>query len=95
MKFSTAKNLVKGFLIAGIACCVAALITQTNASVISYYLAMGAIGCIIMCIFFACTGLKCPYCGSRLIRNCLVIKVCPHCRRHLTTGEKVKNKKIK
>ncbi len=95
MKFETAKNLVKGFLIAGIVCCVAAMLTNTNGSIASYYLGMGAIGCIIMCLFFVVAGLKCPWCGKRIIRRCLVLKVCPYCHRDLTTGEKKKGKKSK
>ena len=96
MKFETAKNLVKGFLIAGFACCVLAMfMQQTGSTVVSYCMGMGAAGCILMCAFFALTGLKCPWCGKRIIRNCLVVRDCPCCRRNLATGEKMKGKKRK
>ena len=96
MKFETAKNLVKGFLIAGIVCCVLAMfMQQTGSTAGSYYLGMGAVGCILMCVFFVVAGLKCPWCGKRIIRRCLVVKACPHCRRNLVTGEKMKGKKAK
>jgi hypothetical protein len=93
MKFDTAKNLVKGFLIAGVVCCVIGLIMQTNGSVASYYFVFGAVGCIVMSLFFVFTCLRCPYCNQRIIRNCLVVKSCPHCHRNLTTGEKEKKRK--
>ena len=93
MEFETARNLVKGFLIAGVVCCLGALITQTNNSPVGFYLTYGSAGCILLCVFFAAVGLRCPYCGKRIIRNCLVVKSCPHCRRNLKTGMKAKHKK--
>ena len=93
MKFETARNLVKGFLIAGVVCCLGALITQTNNSPVAFYLTFGSVGCILLCVFFAVAGLRCPYCNRHIIRNCLVVKSCPHCRRNLKTGLKAKHKK--
>ena len=92
MKFETARSLVKGFLIAGVVCCLGALLTPTNAPV-GFYLTYGSVGCMVLCIFFIIVGLRCPYCGKHIIRNCLVVKSCPHCRRNLKTGMKAKHKK--
>ena len=94
MKFETAKNLVKGFLIAGIVCSLLALITgRADSTLASMYLGLGSLGCILMCLFFVITGLKCPWCGRRIIRRCLSLRTWPHCRRNLATGMKAKGKK--
>ncbi len=94
MKFETAKILVKGFLAAGIVCSLLALFMgQVGSTMASMYLGMGSLGCILMCLFFVLTGLKCPWCGKRIIRRCLALKTCPHCHRNLATGMKSKGKK--
>ncbi len=96
MKFETARNLVKGLLAAGLVCSVLALfMSQVGSVMIGMYLGMGSVGCILMCLFFVLTALKCPWCGKRIIRRCLALKTCPHCRRNLATGMKTKGKKSK
>ncbi|MCM1150066.1 MAG: hypothetical protein NC319_08320 [Butyricicoccus sp.] len=94
MKFETAKNLVKGFLAAGVACSVLALfMSQVGSTMAGMYLTMISLGCMLMCAFFVITALKCPWCGKRIIRHCFVLKNCPRCRRDLATGMKSKRKK--
>ncbi len=94
MKFETAKNLVKGLLAAGLGCSVLALFMgQVGSQMTGMYLTMASLGCMLMCVFFVITGLKCPWCGRRIIRRCFTLKVCPHCRRNLATGMKTKGKK--
>ena len=92
MKFETARSLVKSFLIAGVVCCLGALLTPTSAPV-GFYLTYASVGCMALCIFFIVVGLRCPYCNKRIIRNCLSAKSCPHCRRNLKTGIKAKRRK--
>lgn len=95
MKFETARTLVKVTLGGAVAFALVALVTSTNGSAATDYLMVGAIACIILCLFFVITGVKCPYCGKRIIQNCLRVKICPHCYRNLATGEKQKSRKIK
>lgn len=95
MRFERARFVIKGLLIAGITLCVLALIVQSGSPVLGFYLTMGGLICVVLCLFFTFTCMKCPFCGKRIIRNALVVKVCPHCRRDLVSGTKVKNKKIK
>ena len=33
---------------------------------------------------------RCPHCGKRILNGVLVKKICPNCRRSLTTGKRVK-----
>ena len=95
MKFNTAKMLVKGFLFAGLALCVVALIVNRSTPGFGMMLTYGGIACVIICLFFVFTSLKCPYCGKRIIKDCLVVKTCPHCHRNLSTGIKSKGKSVK
>ena len=92
MKFETARSLVKSFLIAGVVCCLGALIIPINTPA-GFYLTYGSVVCMALCVFFIVVGLRCPYCNKRIIRNCLSVKSCPHCRRNLKTGMKAKHKK--
>ena len=95
MKFETAKTVVKGTLLAGVLLCVIALFVQKSMPGLGMMLTFAGMGCVIVCLFFVITAMKCPYCGKRIFRNCLVVKVCPHCRRDLASGLKVKSKKKK
>lgn len=92
MKFETARTIVKAFLVGAGALCLLALITGSGSST-GTYLTMAALACLILCVFFALTCVKCPYCGSRIFRKLLVVKVCPHCHRDLVSGTKVKGRK--
>ena len=94
MKFETARKIVKFTLILSIVFCVLGLITQSTPTVSSGCVVV-AIICMALTVFFAVTSLKCPYCNTRIFRNCLVVKVCPYCHRDLATGAKVKGKKRK
>ncbi len=92
MKFETARKAVKLFLAGGIAFCIIALImgSKTQLGTVCTFIALG---CIVLCLFVAITCVKCPYCGTRIFRNLLVVKVCPHCKRDLVSGTKVKGSK--
>lgn len=95
MKFERARTVIKSLLIAGIVVCVAALLTHSINPTIGAYLTLLGIFCVVGSLVFVFGFMKCPYCGKQIFLNCLTVKVCPHCRRHLVSGIKVKNKKIK
>lgn len=92
--FEQARNLLKGLLITAGALCVLGLILNSSSETAALYTTLGAICCIVVGLFVLVTCVKCPYCGKRIIRNCLVVKSCPHCHRNLSSGLKTrKNKK--
>ena len=95
MKLERTRLVVKGLLVAGILVCVVALFVQSANATLAAYLTILGVACVVLCLFFVITCMKCPYCGKRIFKNCLVVKVCPHCRRNLVSGTKVKNKRIK
>lgn len=95
MKFDKARLVIKGLLLGGIVVCVAALLIQSLNPTLGVYLTLIGIACVIGSLVFVFTYMKCPYCGKQLFKNCLVVTVCPHCRRHLVAGTKVKSKKRK
>ena len=94
MKFETARNVVKVTIVLAILCCLAGLITKSSETVSNGF-AFAGLGLIIITLFVAISSLKCPYCNTRIFRKCLVLKVCPHCHRDLSSGAKVKGKKAK
>jgi len=94
--FQRGQTAIKCLLgLAGILCILALLIDNGKAtpSGFSLYAAVTAIVCIVLTIFVVATAMKCPYCGRRIIRKCLTVKSCPHCRRNLASGIRVKGKK--
>jgi len=90
MKFSTAKKLVVACLVGALAFCLLAL--GFGEETANTFL-IGVVLCAIAAGFFIITGLKCPYCGKRIIKNMLQYKNCPHCGRNLETGMKGKKGK--
>ena len=87
--------MVKGTLVAGVLLCVVALFIQKSMPGLGMLLTLSGVACVMVCLLVVITVMKCPYCGKRIFRNCLVVKVCPHCRRDLASGLKVKSKKRK
>lgn len=90
MKFNTAKKLVIAFLVGALVFCVLALALGEETATTFM---VGAVLLLIIALFVAFTGLKCPYCGERIIRNVLKLNHCPHCGRNLETGLRSKGKK--
>ena len=93
MKFETAKKLVKGMLLAGAVFCLASILLRGSDEVLAGWLMLAGGACAALCAFFMFTGLKCPYCGKRIISNSMNVTICPHCRRDLASGLRVKHKR--
>lgn len=91
--FEKARSLMKILLIAAGALCVLGLIVNSGSETAAFYATIAAISCVAAALFILVTCVKCPYCGKRIIRNCLVVKTCPHCRRDLASGLRAKSRK--
>ena len=61
--------------------------TEGIALTISAFLC--AIGAIVAVVKLC----RCPYCGKKILIGVLVTTTCPKCRRSLTTGDKVRQRK--
>ena len=46
--------------------------------------------CILGVVITSAVLCRCPHCGKRIVNGVLVVKVCPRCKRSLTTGKKIK-----
>ena len=91
MKFETARTVVRITLIAAAVFCVLSLILRSGEPVIANRLLLVGAVCMALCMFFTFAGLKCPYCGKHIISNSMHVTICPHCRRDLKSGLKVKH----
>ena len=96
LSFRRAQTIVKCLLaVAGVMCAAALLLEGGGVTGFSMYAVVVAVVCIILTFLVVAGAMKCPYCGRRIIRKCLVVKVCPHCSRDLSSGIRVKGKKAK
>ena len=93
--FFRARNVVKGLLIADVVMLFVAFITRNEYISISAIFGYVSIATLLLTLAIMFLALKCPYCDERILRKALTVKVCPHCRRNLVSGMKVKKKSIK
>ena len=89
MKFETAKKTVMILMFLSVGACVVGLLVGSEnagiyllAAIFLMTLSMGAL--LLWC--------RCPWCGKAIFKNLYSVKVCPGCRRELTTGKKKKGK---
>ncbi len=93
MSFERAQGLVKGFLYSAVGFCIVGLIVNGTYPDLAVYAVGAAILFMVLALGVVFLCLKCPYCGKQIFVKCLTIKVCPHCKRNMVTGLKVKGKK--
>ena len=91
--FETARNIIKVLLGAAVVLCVLALLVGDGGGALGAYVVIAAVACIVAIVIVLAVGMRCPYCGKTIVRKCLVVEVCPHCRRNLATGLKSKKKR--
>ena len=91
--FEKARAILKVFLALAAVLCVLGLILNSSSESAAAAATVGAVICVALGLFVLLTFGKCPYCGRRIFRNCLVVKACPHCHRDLVSGLKTKGKK--
>ncbi|MCQ2406774.1 MAG: hypothetical protein MJ067_06145 [Oscillospiraceae bacterium] len=89
---SAISYLIGGSLIT----CIGGVIIGFWEPLLSFYMTLFGVLCLLAVIFIIVFFLHCPYCGKRIFRKVLVITHCPHCGRNLSTGEiRKKGKKNK
>ena len=90
MKFQTAKRMVlAGFSISIGAAMFGIFFGAGNEQLKSYALTI-AIVSLLFTMAVIMKWARCPWCGGSLLRGFFKNKVCPHCKRDLTTGKKKK-----
>ena len=88
--FERGRKLVVIFLVMAIVLCAYALLFTKEYSRENFVAVIGGFLCFAAMIVTAATLCRCPHCGKRIISGVLVLKVCPKCKRILTTGEKIR-----
>ena len=92
MKFETAKKVAMSLLAACCILCILALVVTTEGDAARDVTSYAALGCGMLGVVCLVAFCKCPYCGTRIFRNLMNVKVCPNCRRDLQTGIRKKGK---
>ena len=88
-EFERGRKIVLVLLVLAIAFGVVALCSAENSSqqVIFIFAAFTCMAGLIVASLKLC---RCPHGGKRILNGVLVKKICPNCRRSLTTGKRVK-----
>ncbi len=89
-KFDRGRKIIVIFVALAILFGVLALMFTTENSRAQVIYVLAAFACIAGVIITSLTMCRCPYCGKRILNGVLVVKVCPKCKRSLSTGKKVK-----
>ena len=95
INFKTARRLVLVFLIASFVCALISIVFIKPGSQASVYSMLLALALLVLSLIFLFGLCRCPWCGKRITSGVLKVEVCPHCKRDIETGMKVKGKKKK
>ena len=88
--YETARDRLRTVMIAAAIACVGSLLTPQSFLSLKLFLTIATILLFVTMLFIIVRGCRCPHCGKRILTGVLVVKVCPKCKRSLTTGKKVK-----
>ena len=88
--FERGKRIVIILLALAVLLCLYALMFTEEYSKENLIAVIAAFFYFIAMIVTAAQLCRCPHCGKRIISGVLVVKVCPKCKRSLTTGNKVR-----
>ena len=90
--FERARNILKAMLALAAILCILGLLLNSSSETAAFYCVIGALVSMALGMVVLFMGVRCPYCGRVIIKKCLVVKNCPHCRRDLVTGIKGKKR---
>jgi undecaprenyl pyrophosphate phosphatase UppP len=90
--FTYGRDLVKKLIIAAVIACVLGLLTQSNPTLQTIFVAVSTL-VFIYAIYIIIKYCRCPNCNKVIFLGLLAAKTCPRCKRSLTTGQKVKKSK--
>ena len=88
--FERGRSIVRVLMVLAIAFAVLGLLFSRENTGQQMILLVAALACVAGFVIAALVLCRCPYCGKRILSGVLVIKVCPKCKRSLTTGKKMK-----
>ncbi len=95
VNFKTARKLVMIFMTASLICALGGMIFIRPGSQASIYVVMLALILMTIALLILFGLCRCPWCGKRITSGMMKVEVCPHCKRDIDTGMKVKGKKAK
>ena len=88
--FEYGKNMAKYLLVGSVLFALAALLLVPTGSVAQVILMLISLAVLIALIVVIVKFCRCPYCNRVIAAGLLQVKVCPGCRRSLSTGKKMK-----
>ena len=88
--FERGRKIVQVLLVLAIAFGVIALVFTAENSNQQMVFILAAFACLVGLVITSLTLCRCPHCGKHIMNGVLVVKICPKCKRSLTTGKKVK-----
>ena len=88
--FERGRKIVQILLVLAIVFGVTALVFTAENSNQQFVFILAAFVCLLGLVITSLTLCRCPHCGKHILNGVLVVKICPKCKRSLTTGKKVK-----
>ena len=95
INFKTSRRLVVIFMVASLICALGDMIFLRPGTQASVYLMLLALILMLLSLLFLVAFCRCPWCGKRIALGVMKVEVCPHCKRDLDTGLKVRGSRAK
>ena len=92
LNFKTARRLVMIFMVASLVCALGGMIFIRPGTQASIYVVLLALILMLLALLILFGLCRCPWCGKRITSGMMKVEVCPHCKRDIDTGLKVKGK---
>ena len=92
MNFKTARRAVMLLITLSFVLALVGLVAFQPGTRANFYVMLGAFLLMLLAIFFIFVYCRCPWCDKRIFSGMMKVQVCPHCKRDIDTGLKVKGK---
>ena len=95
LNFKTARRLVMLFMVVSLVSALVGMVFIRPGTQISIYVAVISLISMVLALVILFGLCRCPWCGKRITTGLMKVEICPHCRRDIDTGVKVKGKRKK
>ena len=90
--FKTARRLVMIFMAVSFVLAIGGIVFVRPGTQASIYVVLLSFIMMVLALMILIVFCRCPWCGKRITSGLMKIEVCPHCRRDIDTGMKVRGK---